>query len=225
MAPQISPELSQKLDAMRDGVNGNAHLADVMHLAEDLVNSMQGFFNQLESSAFSEFKAIAEFITKARSEISALCPNDMKDNRIPGAGAELEAIVKNTEEATNRIMAAAEGIMAADPSDAEAYATEVNNQVMEIFEACSFQDITGQRISKVVQTLRLIEERVGKFADAMGVEDSENVEETAEEKRQKEQLLNGPALNGPETSQDDIDAMFGDANGEASQDDIDSLFD
>jgi chemotaxis protein CheZ len=48
---------------------------------------------------------------------------------------------------------------------------------------------------------------VTKFADALGVKDAAPME-TAEDARKRELLLNGPAANGPATSQDDIDALF-----------------
>jgi chemotaxis protein CheZ len=100
--------------------------------------------------------------------------------------------------------------------------------MMTIIEACSFQDLAGQRVSKVVTSLRHVEDRVSRFADVMGVRDADQVsEETAEEKRARELLLNGPAIGGPETSQDDIDAMFADAApaSDLDQGSIDSLFD
>ena len=93
--------------------------------------------------------------------------------------------------------------------------------VLVIIEACSFQDLTGQRVSKVVNTLKQIEDRISRFAEVMGVDEDE-VEVTPEEQRRRDLLLNGPAIGGPETAQDDIDAMF--AEGPAGQDDIDALF-
>jgi len=63
-------------------------------------------------------------------------------------------------------MDAAEEIMSADSSDSGAYQTAVNDACMRIFEACSFQDITGQRISKVVRTLTYIEDRLNKLQQA-----------------------------------------------------------
>jgi chemotaxis protein CheZ len=131
-------------------------------------------------------------------------------------------VVKHTAEATNRIMGAAETIMCADPTD-PAYADLVNEKVLEIFEACSFQDITGQRIRKVVDTLEHIEERIMRFTEVMGVEDAA-AEETEKDRRKKEQLLNGPALDGPEVKQDAIDALF-DTGEKVGQDAIDALFD
>jgi chemotaxis protein CheZ len=157
-----------------------------------------------------------------KEEISALRANDMTGNKIPGAGRELDAIVEATEEATNSIMEAAEEIMSADASDPEAYQELVSNKMIGIFEACTFQDITGQRISKVVETLNYIDERVSVFISHLRIpEDIETaVEETDEERRKRELILHGPQQSGEGVSQDDIDAMLGGA-----QSDIDKLFD
>ena len=133
-------------------------------------------------------------------------------------------MVSHTAEATNTIMAAAEDVMSADSGDVEAYKALVMDKMMAIFEACTFQDITGQRIRKVVDTLTHIEERLERFANVMGVEDAE-LEETDEDRRRRENILNGPSLNGPEVAQDDIDAMFGESGGSMDQSDLDALFD
>jgi chemotaxis protein CheZ len=221
-AGKLAPEIVDKLEDLRDRAPNDPHLAEVLKLAEDLVKAMQGFFTEIDRTTSNEFRYIAKYIVKARDEIAALRPKDMSENKIPSAGAELEAIVRNTEEATNTIMTAAETIMGADTSDAAAYQAAVNDEVMKIFEACSFQDLTGQRVSKVVTTLKHIEERITAIAAAIEIEDADVIE-APEEKRARELLLNGPALNGPEVAQGDIDAMF-DTPTAANQDDIDAMF-
>ena len=134
-------------------------------------------------------------------------PNDLSQERIPTAGAELDAIVQDTEFATHNIMDTAEAILALDPSDSEAYKAAVDGEVFKIFEYCSFQDITGQRVSKIVSVLQQIEERVTKLAQTLGVEDKE-VELSEREKRARDLMLHGPAIGGPEVKQDAIDSMF-----------------
>jgi chemotaxis protein CheZ len=168
-----------------------------------------------------ELKAIAARIETLRDEVRRLRPEALTREQVPAAGAELEAIVRDTEAATNRIMAAAEGLLAADLSDPVAGRAEIERHAIDIFEACGFQDITGQRISKVVKVLAEIEERTGGLAAALGV-----VEDFAPEiARSADPLLNGPALNGPETSQDDVDALFAATPAKpVSQADIDDLF-
>ncbi len=197
-------------------------LVEVLDLSQQLVDAMQAFFGSLDSKVIGEFRYIGTYIARTRQEIAALRPNDIKEERIPSAGAELEAIVRHTEVATHTIMSAAETIMSADPNE-PGFADLVNDRVLEIFQACSFQDITGQRVRKVVDTLKHIEERVERFAKVMGVVDAP-VEASEDDTRKKKLLLNGPALNGPEVQQDAIDAMF-EKSGSAGQDAIDALFD
>ncbi|ESQ78003.1 hypothetical protein AEYBE204_16025 [Asticcacaulis sp. YBE204] len=185
-------------------------LINLMQQSEALVSLMRDFFQQLDKRRAEEFRIIAGYIAKAKEEIRELRPQDLSQERIPTAGAELEAITRDTENATHTIMNAAEAIMGMDVSDPKAYKAAVDDQVMQIFEACSFQDITGQRVSKVINVLKQIEERVGKLATTLGVEDKE-VPLTDKEIRARDLLLNGPAIGGPETRQDAIDAMFDEA--------------
>lgn len=182
-------------------------LVEVLDLSHQMADAMNTFFGSLDRSIIGEFRYIADFIQKARDEISGLQANDIKDSRIPGASMELDAVVRDTERATETIMSEAETLMNAEPTDLALYKAEVGAAMLRIFEACSFQDLTGQRVNKVIATLRHIEERVGQFAGALGVTDTD-APVSAAEQRAKDLLLNGPAINGPSTTQDDIDAMF-----------------
>lgn len=230
--PEAVGRIRDALSALNRADLKDPRLVEVLDLSQQLVDAMQAFFTTMDSSVYGEFRYIATYIARTRQEISALRPNDIRDERIPSAGAELDAIVRHTESATHTIMEAAEAIMAADPSDPKAYQDAVNTHVLDIFQACSFQDITGQRVQKVVDTLRHIEGRIARFAQVMGAEDAPTEEASAAEQRRKALLLNGPAIGGPEVSQDSIDAMFGGETAEAgaemaedaSQDDIDKLF-
>lgn len=195
------------MDAAR-AVGMEPKLINLMQQSEALVSLMREFFQQLDKRRADEFRVIAGYIAKAKEEIRELRPHDLSQERIPTAGAELEAITRDTEDATHNIMNAAEAIMGMDTSDPKAYKMAVDDEVMKIFEACSFQDITGQRVTKVVNVLKQIEERVGKLALTLGIEDKD-VELTEREKRARDLLLNGPAIGGPEVRQDAIDAMFG----------------
>ena len=132
-------------------------------------------------------------------------------------------------------MSSAEVIMSADTSDPDAYQALVNDKVIEIFEACSFQDITGQRISKVVNALNIIDQRVSTFVDRLKIHDMEEVqrEETEAERRRRELILHGPQHEGEGVDQNEVDAMLADLlfneseekKAESSdQNDIDALF-
>lgn len=227
MAASLSPRLAAAADVHKavasfDSIGPrNPDLAEVLKLTTGLTESLQNFFGSLDKTVYSELRYIADYIAKTRDEVAELRPNDLREDRIPSAGAELEAIVSNTADATNKIMTAAETIMAGDPTTPD-YQDMVMTQCMDIFEACSFQDITGQRVSKVVSTLSHIEERLERFSKAMGVKDAAATETDAD-RRKKALLLNGPSLNGPEVNQNSIDDMF-DGSGQSNQSDIDDLF-
>jgi len=223
-SPEVANKVRDAITALKGADLKDPRLGEVLNLASQMSEAMQMFFSSIDRSLFDEMRYISSYIQRTRLEISNLRPNDLSEDRIPGAGAELHAVVQHTAEATNLIMAVAEDLMAADTSDPAAYQAFVSDKMMEIFEACTFQDITGQRIRKVVDTLTHIEQRLERFASVMGVEDAE-LEETLEDKRKRENLLNGPALNGPEVAQDDIDALFGTEGASMDQSDLDALFD
>ncbi|NBX02816.1 MAG: chemotaxis protein CheZ, partial [Alphaproteobacteria bacterium] len=92
---------------------------------------------------------------------------------------------------------------------------EKEQQIMDattrIYEACNFQDISGQRLTKVIKLLNSIEERVDKLNDLFGT--PEEAKAAANDAGKKDEpspqdLLNGPQLSGQGTSQADIDALF-----------------
>jgi chemotaxis protein CheZ len=189
----------------------NITFQDIISLAEVAAQSMQGFFQAMDAKVYRELREIAGYIESMRTEIGALQVNDLKNSRLPSAGEELGAIVAATEQATDTIMTCAEVLMSADDSDHAAYKALVDEKMMIIFEACSFQDITGQRIAKVVGTLQHIEERVARFADVMKATDLDgflNDKERAKNERKEKLLLNGPQLAGEGVDQNDVDKMF-----------------
>lgn len=224
-APDVAERIRAALDDIKKTDLDDPRLGEVLALAEQLVEAMKVFFSSLDTSVYGEFRYIAEYIKRTRDEIAVLRPNDIREERLPSAGVELDAVVRDTERATESIMEEAETLLAAEPVDVAAYKRDVDAAMMRIIESCSFQDITGQRVKKVVATLTHIEERIDRFASVMGVDDAEK-QETEKDRWEKENLLNGPQINGPQVGQDAIDSLFdtGDASA-LGQDDIDSFFD
>src|ERR1700704_727598 len=189
----------------------NVTFHDIISLAEVAAQSLQGFFQAMDAKVYRELREIAGYIESMRHEIGALQVNDLKNSRIPAAGEELGAIVQATEAASNTIMECAEALMAADAADPAAYKALVDEKMMVIFEACSFQDITGQRIAKVVETLEHIESRVSRFALAMRAKDVSGFvseQERARDERKAKFLLNGPQLDGQGIAQNEVDQLF-----------------
>lgn len=230
------------VDRLRSGAHQPIALPDVAALTEILMRSLESYFKSIDLTLYQECQSLADYINDARKEIVSLSPDHSDDAGIPRAGLELDAIVQATEGATNTIMESAESIMSADISDIEAYQATVNDAVMKIFEACSFQDITGQRISKVVNTLTHVEERVDSLINILGVMDLEgkdNKKAEGDSAKDDDSLLHGPALEGEGIKQSVVDDLMNDEiksvaddepeeavlTEDVNQDDIDSLFD
>lgn len=132
---------------------------------------------------------------------------------------ELDAVVKGTEAATNQILTAIEFIerdatVLADSlaGDEGLLASNIQEQILSVYEACNFQDITGQRINKVVNVLRFVSERTDKMIEIWGGSDSFEVVDADEAigRDGDARLLNGPAMEEDEAtaSQGDIDDLF-----------------
>lgn len=158
-----------------------------------------------------ELQGVADYVMRIKQEIGALRANELYRSRIPVAHDELGNVVNATQSATNTIMAAAEEILGSAEEDFDAYRTLVQTKVMEIFEACSFQDITGQRISKVSEQLAQVEKRLSRFAAAVNARDVAvqlDADDARRESRKQELILHGPQGEGEGVSQNDIDALF-----------------
>ena len=204
---KVSGGIELLVDHFRDNPDRPVTLGDVSAVTEVLISAMQRYFSSIDVTIYTEFRSLSDHISQARSEIAELRPNDLKEEKLPRAGRELDAIVQSTEEATGTIMDAAEEIMAADPAEGDDYQTKVNDACMRIFEACSFQDITGQRISKVVRTMTYIEDRLNKLQQAWGPGIADAVDSDVDPDAETK-LLNGPALAGEGIDQDDVDNLL-----------------
>ncbi|WP_262694211.1 protein phosphatase CheZ [Kordiimonas aquimaris] len=215
MGNGLSKQIELLVDNLRAQDTAQMSLTEVASVTEVLIGTMNAFYKSIDTSIYRECRALSDYIVNARKEIASLQPIDLESARIPRAGLELDAIVQQTEEATNTIMEAAEEIMGADTADHEAYQATTQDAVMRIFEACSFQDITGQRISKVVETLAHIEERVLELRNLMGITEAD-IEKAMDDDQPvgDDALLSGPALDGEGIDQSEVDQLMG---GKASE--------
>ncbi len=159
----------------------------------------------------NELLEMAASIEQARREIAALRPKDTENNRLDIATNELDAIVSTTERASIEILQSAERLMevagrlkrlGADPD----LCADIENEVTNIFTACSFQDLTGQRTSKVVNALRYVEQRVNAMISIWNIEGITPTATGPVDNRPDAHLLGGPRSDG--VDQDDVDALL-----------------
>ena len=212
MATATTPQHLDRVAAyLRQKRSEDVSLADVIGLAEITAQSLQTFFQTMDGAIYRELKEISDYIAAMKVEIGALRFKELRDFRIPAAGQELDAIVKAAEVASNTIMECAEAVMAVDAGDPAAYKTFIEDRMMLIFEACAFQDITGQRVAKVVETLQHIEVRVSRFAEAVRTKDLAGYlteDERVRVVRKQTLLLHGPQLEGEGIEQSEVDGLM-----------------
>jgi len=205
-------ELMKALNELRDG------LAPQQEISTELIDRYR---SELEDARKikSEMDEIYLAIAETKKDIATLHHTGFGEEQLATVSDQLDAVVGHTETATETILSSAEKIdsdaanlVAALKGSNHDLAADIQDQVVLIFEACNFQDITGQRITKVVETMKFIEERVGHMMEVWGgIESFQGVEPLEMEKPEGDAaLLNGPALEHEENaaSQDDIDALF-----------------
>ncbi len=165
-----------------------------------------------------EVAQMVRMIGRAKLEIASIKHPMAEDDRIRAAANELDAIVVATEASTHDILAASEQIEAyirkvanLHPHDEEVVtlSDHMANEIIKIFEACNFQDITGQRINKVVSTIRFVEEKILAMINIWGIEAFTDLPLAGEPSaNQDEPPTNGPQLANQGITQEEINALF-----------------
>ena len=171
----------------------------------EVVPASTGDLTATETSLLNEIEALGRTISAARQEISALRVDDIMDRDIPLATDELDAIVQHTAVATNAILESCELLDDIASGIGGDTAIRLRGEITKIYEACSFQDITGQRITKVVTTLKVIEDKVSRIVTMFGPGDGSAAISEAEPTTG---LLNGPQLPSNAMDQSEVDKLL-----------------
>jgi chemotaxis regulatin CheY-phosphate phosphatase CheZ len=161
---------------------------------------------------------MAKAIARTKAEIAAIKPDADHHGKFGEATEELDSIVQATETATSDILAAAEQIQeiawTLREQGLEAEACDLlDGKATDVYTACSFQDLTGQRTRKVIQVLHYLEGRINAMIRIWGL-DGAMAAEAAETERARSGevgLLAGPAKPGHGLDQADIDVVMGPA--------------
>ncbi len=230
-----------RIEAMRSGTarpngRGGAHeshhdeimtelraLRSLVKPAEDITQQMvEGYKAQIAEAQKlkTELDLIYDAINRTKQEIATLHVTGFEGPEMARVTNELDAIVGGTEQATEQILGAAEDIdqmastLIARLKDEQnrQLVQDVQERVIKIFEACNFQDLTGQRITKVVATLQFIETHIVRMMEIWGGLDAfkDVTPETMAAREGDAKLINGPRLIDElgHASQDEIDALF-----------------
>ena len=132
---------------------------------------------------------MSKAIARTKTEIASMKPDADHHGKFGEASEELDSVVQATEAATSDILACAERIqeiawtlreqgLEADVCDL------LDAKATEVYTACSFQDLTGQRTRKVIGVLRYLEERINAMIEIWGL-DGAMAAEAAESARSR----------------------------------------
>lgn len=206
----IAVSIEERTEELRKAHGNSVPVDDIGSVVLSLV---QGADRENDrGDVATELRELLEYIGAAKSELIDMQPNSLSHRDIPNASEQLTAIISATEGAASTIMDAADSV----GEIAEQLDGDVSEKLeaisTELFQASSFQDLTGQRITKVTRTLDQLEQRLSSLASAIGDDYiAPEVELDVDEQGvavNSNDLLHGPQLEGEGNSQDDIDAIL-----------------
>jgi len=210
---------AQMAAAGRPGESAEAQITREVAEARTLLETYRAQIEQCEKLKV-ELDLIHDAINRTKREIATLHGKSFDGGEMAKVNGELGAVVGGTEQATQQILEATEAIDQAatalskntSPDQQKLLSEEIQERVISIFEACNFQDLTGQRISKVMSTMKFIEHHINTMMEIWGGVDAIKAHATpiVDTREGDAKLLNGPKLDGDvgHASQDDIDALF-----------------
>jgi chemotaxis protein CheZ len=164
---------------------------------------------------YTEIATMARDIQDAKREIMTLTTSkDANAQAISDASQHLDTVIKATEEATNTIMDAVDKIRDAAEAAGGQEGEKIQEACTHIFEACNFQDLSSQRIRKVMKLISTIEKHVCSLVMLFNIPVPEQpgaakaASSEVELPADDNDLLNGPQLPEEAISQDDVDDLF-----------------
>ena len=216
---------SEEIYKTVDNVNSKLHLLEtfIARRFDEISMEINATSQQMEMSEDGISQRFSDIL-----EVLGAINYSGEGDSAANTGVELQAVIEQTEQAANKILDAADGIIeaAGDDQDWDDKATRdelrqrIQNSVQDIVMACTFQDLAGQRIQNTLDNLHNIEEKLNSTFEKLGI-DTQSSKSAVEEKVKKG------------VDQGDVDALFDEDSGKkddetsdtASQGDIDSMFD
>jgi chemotaxis protein CheZ len=163
---------------------------------EEMAKAMSegDFHRQVSSKVHSELENLATYIGKTMANLQLLAPSVRlsAERDIPTASQQLSDVVKSAEEATNTIISLTDTLMdhqatlgesieklKLQKSRSREYQDLIDQieqlhmkdekTLMEIITSLSFQDLTGQRINRIVTMVATVQDKLRDLIQAFGI--------------------------------------------------------
>jgi chemotaxis protein CheZ len=210
--PASNEDIEKRLDDLSK-MPGPVDPEDILEVVQSVMASVDGEHSSLNHRLYADIEALASYINSVKAEIAEIKADKINSEYLPEASDQLSAIVGHTEQATNDIFEAIESIEKLAQKMDPKLSGQVTEAVTRVYEACGFQDITGQRVAKVVTALQSVEVKVDALLQTFGAEGGcESAPEPrangAARANSDEELMHGPQLPENAISQDDVDALL-----------------
>lgn len=163
--------LTERMRHRREGNVGQDPVI-VAEVVAAVLDTMHGRLSPNEARLLHEVAGLGRIIEQAKVSIAEVSVDAIRGSHIPLVTGELDAIVEHTALATNRILECCETLDRFAASLDSEQGTIVRGATLRIYESCGFQDITGQRITKIVKALQAIEAKVTELSAAYALSDS-----------------------------------------------------
>lgn len=185
--------------------------------AEDKLNDLERFIARRFDEISMEIEATSQLIEMGEEDAQKRFGDMLgamhaitfsgDGNTSANSGAELEAVIKETEDAANTIMDSIDRISNRIQEQLPDKAGEYDEDVQAIMLACSFQDLTSQRVSMALEAIRSVEERMTDTLEKFGIS-IQKQKESLDSAGIPTSTAEDDFIPTPASSQDDIDALF-----------------
>lgn len=210
-------EVSERIEEAKQKNGERILLDDVQALVDSLIDGIVVQAGTENRQMVNELREVLSYVVRAKQEFMSIGPRALSARKIPDANDELNAILGATEEAAGQIMDSADQIGELAGTVGGSVGEEMQNISTRLYEASAFQDICGQRITKVLAILKFLEGRLATLAKTLGDSRIDEEDQSIEFDKdglavEPDRLLHGPQLDGNGISQDEVDALLAESD-------------
>ena len=161
---------------------------------------------------------IVDMTQKIEQIKTEVANTDQSSPNISDAQGELNVVLDETETATSTILTSAEQIQGLgweirERGGSDTECDKIDELATEIYMACSFQDLTGQRLRKVFSLIEVLETSLNSMVSLWDASELEDYRPEPEIQDEVASLTNGPAMPDSAQGQDLIDSVMNEAQG------------